>query len=70
MKRTGLTPKQRDALAFIRSYQEQWRFCPTLVEIGTHMGLSSKSTVHTHIKELEKRGYLQRVGPRAIRVLE
>ncbi len=42
---------------------------PSVREIGELVGLSSSSTIHAHLKALERRGLIQRdpTKPRAMR---
>jgi len=54
------TPKQRQAYDFIRSYEAEHGYAPSLKEIGDHMGLSAVSTVHEHLTNLEAKGFIRR----------
>jgi repressor LexA len=68
----GLTTKQREILDFIRMRIREQSYPPTVREIGEALGLSSSSTVHSHIAALEAKGYLKRNGSsaRALTVVE
>ena len=69
---TDINTKQRRILDFIKdSLHNEYR-CPTVREICTHVGLSSTSTVQSHLNALEKFGYIKRDPNknRAITVLE
>ena len=69
---TDINTKQRRILEFIKdSLHNEYR-CPTVREICTHVGLSSTSTVQSHLNALEKFGYIKRDPNknRAITVLE
>lgn len=57
---TGLTERQTEALAFIRSYIERKRFSPCYEEIMEALDLASKSQVHAVVKALEEGGYITR----------
>lgn len=59
-KNTDISEKQREVLAFIRNSILERGFPPTVREIGKAVGLSSSATVYTHLKVLEKFGYIQR----------
>ncbi len=63
-----LTKRQKQALDFITSFQKKKGFSPSLEEIKKHLGLSSVSTAHHHVKKLQEAGYLQKEynQPRAI----
>ncbi|MBI5123621.1 transcriptional repressor LexA [Candidatus Roizmanbacteria bacterium] len=56
----SLTPKQKKILDFILNFTEKKDFAPSLAEIANHIGLKAVSTVHQHIKALEKKGYLKK----------
>jgi repressor LexA len=59
MTRVPLTRRQRDILEFVRTYVDSNDISPTLEEIARHYGVS-RVTIHGHIKELEKKGVLER----------
>lgn len=56
----GLTPRQRDALAYIADYTNSRGYSPSYLEIGAALGLGSKSGVHRLIIQLEGRGHIRR----------
>lgn len=66
-----LNPRQVQILEFIRTEIKQKGYPPAVREIGEAVGLSSSSTVHSHLNILEERGYIRRdpTKPRAIEVL-
>ncbi len=55
-----LTPKKKKILDFIKKYWSKYGYSPTLEEIAKKLRVSSKATVHQHLEELEKGGYLKR----------
>ncbi|MGD9797503.1 MAG: transcriptional repressor LexA [Acidimicrobiia bacterium] len=65
-----LTDRQRAILDFIVAEQRDRGFPPSVREIGEAVGLTSPSTVHSHLATLQRRGYLLRdpSKPRAIEV--
>lgn len=67
-----LTERQREILELIRRTVEDRGYPPSVREIGEAVGLSSPSTVHSHLTALVEGGYLRRdpAKPRAIEVLE
>ncbi|MFA5843555.1 MAG: transcriptional repressor LexA [Coriobacteriia bacterium] len=67
-----LTPRQRQILDFIRAEVHRRGFPPAVREIGEAVGLSSSSTVHSHLAALEAKGFLRRdpSKPRALEVLD
>jgi repressor LexA len=67
---TELTGKRREILDFIAAHQRDRGYPPSVREIGEAVGLTSSSTVHTHLTTLQRQGYLRRdpTKPRAIEV--
>jgi repressor LexA len=65
-----LTDRQRAILEFIVTEQQTRGFPPSVREIGEAVGLTSPSTVHSHLETLQRRGFLRRdpTKPRAIEV--
>lgn len=70
MTDTELTGKRREILDFIAAQIRERGFPPSVREIGEAVGLTSSSTVHTHLTTLQRQGYLRRdpTKPRAIEV--
>ena len=66
-----LTKRQQEIYDFIRRYSAKYGYPPTVRDIGKAIGLTSSSTVHAHLANLEKLGLLKRdpTKPRAIEVL-
>ena len=67
---TELTGKRREILDFITAQIRDRGYPPSVREIGEAVGLTSSSTVHAHLKTLQRQGYLRRdpTKPRAIGV--
>lgn len=55
-----LTNKQQRIYDYIKKYIEENNIPPTIREICGCTGLTSTSTVHTHLSNLEKKGYITR----------
>jgi repressor LexA len=64
----GTTEKQLRILDVIRTFTAEQGYPPSVREIGERVGLSSSSTVQSHLKTLERRGLLRRdpTKPRAL----
>jgi repressor LexA len=64
----GLTRRQEQVLEFIRQSVRDDGYPPTVREICTALGLSSPSTVHAHLANLERLGLIKRdpTKPRAL----
>jgi repressor LexA len=67
---TELTGKRKEILDFIAAELRARGYPPSVREIGEAVGLTSSSTVHTHLTTLQRQGYLRRdpTKPRAIEV--
>lgn len=63
------TERQRRILDVIRAFTAEHGYPPSVREIGELVGLSSSSTIHAHLKALERRGLISRdpTKPRALR---
>jgi repressor LexA len=66
-----LTKRQQEIFDFIKKYSAKYGYPPTVRDIGKAIGLTSSSTVHAHLANLEKIGLLRRdpTKPRAIELL-
>lgn len=67
-----ITLKQRKILEYINAFANNKGYAPSLKEVANKFGLSSISTVHHHIKALNRKGYLKKEvnHPRGISVPE
>lgn len=66
-----LTPRQEEALNFIKEGIAKNGYPPTVREIGKFLGLSSPATIQVHLSNLEEKGYIKKGGnkSRAIELL-
>lgn len=55
-----LTKRQREILTFLQVRIAADGYAPSLEEIGQHFGLTSLATVHKHVTNLDRKGYLTR----------
>jgi repressor LexA len=55
-----LTDRQNKILDYIRYVTKVRNYPPSVREIGEAVGLSSSSTVHNHLNQLERRGLIRR----------
>ncbi len=55
-----LTDRQNKILDYIRYVTRVRNYPPSVREIGEAVGLSSSSTVHNHLNQLERRGLIKR----------
>lgn len=56
---TNLTKKQRLILDFITKFLKKNGYAPSLREIGDNFKLSSPATIHAHIENLKRKGFLK-----------
>jgi len=68
---SGLTARQEQVLAYIRESIRTNGYPPTVREICAALDLSSPSTVHAHLANLERQGLIKRdpTKPRALDVV-
>jgi repressor LexA len=66
-----LTKRQREILNYLATYTEQNGYAPSFEEIAEHFRYSSLATVHEHLSNLERKGYIKRSynESRAIEIL-
>jgi repressor LexA len=66
-----LTERQQEIWQFLVEYVDAHGYPPTVREIGDAVGLASPSTVHAHLANLERAGFLRRdpTKPRAIELV-
>lgn len=57
-----LTKRQNDILDYIKNYIVDHGYPPTIREIGKDLGLSSPATIHAHLSNLEKKGFIKKEG--------
>ena len=65
----NLTKRQKEIFEFVKRYSAKHGYPPTVRDIGKAIGLTSSSTVHAHLANLEKAGLLRR-DPSKPRALE
>ena len=72
MSRKSTFSSQEKILQYIKKVISEKGYPPTVREICEAVGLSSTSTVHAHLNNMEKRGLIRRdpTKPRAIEVLD
>lgn len=66
-----LSKRQQAILEFIMEEIRTKGYPPSVREIGEAVGLSSPSTVHSHLATLEQKGYIRRdkSKPRALEII-
>jgi repressor LexA len=66
-----LSVRQASILEYIQQKLDERGYPPSVREIGEAVGLKSSSTVHAHLKQLERKGYIHRdpTKPRAIEIM-
>jgi repressor LexA len=66
---TSLTIRQKEIYDFLLRTIREKGYAPSIPEIGRQFKIASTNGVSDHLKALEKKGYIRRVGKRAIEVL-
>jgi repressor LexA len=66
-----LTKRQREILSYLTTYSEEYGYAPSFEEIARQFNYNSLATVHEHLSNLERKGYIKRSfnESRAIEIL-
>ncbi len=56
----ALTKRQREILNFLETYSESYGYAPSFEEIAAQFNYNSLATVHEHLSNLERKGYIRR----------
>jgi repressor LexA len=64
-----LTRRQREILDYVGSYLDARGYAPSFDDIAKQFGFQSLATVHEHLTNLERKGYIRRV-PNESRAIE
>src|SRR6476620_3679174 len=56
----SLTKRQREILTYLATYSEEHGYAPSFEEIATQFNYNSLATVHEHLTNLERKGYIKR----------
>lgn len=67
-----LYKKEREVLEYLAQFQKQYGYSPTLSEIAKATGHRSNSTIHTIIRGLVDKGYVQKVdgNTRVLKIID
>ncbi len=57
---TTLTNRQNEILNYIKKYIATHGYPPTIREIGAAVDVSSPATIHAHLANLEKKGFIRK----------
>lgn len=60
-----LTDRERQVYDFVRAYMRRHGVPPKLREIGAHLGIASRGTVHRYLRAIEERGLIAITPDRA-----
>ncbi len=55
-----LTKRQKQILDFLNDYLEENGYAPSFEEIARHFRFSSLATVHEHLENLKRKGYIRK----------
>jgi len=55
-----LTKRQKEILDFIHAFIDEHGYAPSFEEIANSFGYSSLATVHEHLSNLERKGYIRK----------
>src|SRR5215813_6384237 len=65
----ALTDRQKEIYDFLLRTIREKGYAPSIPEIGRRFKIASTNGVSDHLKALEKKGYIRRVGKRAIEIV-
>ncbi len=67
-----MTKRQKEIFDFIKSHINEKQYPPTIREIATELGIKSSSTVHEHLSNMRKKGYINFIDtlPRTLSIVE
>lgn len=67
-----LTKRQKQIIKFIKDFKGKNGYAPSLEEIRRHLGVSSVSTVHFHLKKMQDEGFIEKHSnkPRSLNIYE
>ncbi len=70
--KADLSERQREVYEYIKAQQKLRGYPPSVREIGQALGMSSSSTVHMHLTQLQEKGWIRKdpTKPRAIEILD
>jgi repressor LexA len=71
-KSSGLGDRHEKILAYLKQFQDDSGYSPSIRQIGESIGVNSTSLVDYYLKQLEKSGYIERDShvSRSIRLIE
>ena len=55
----NLTKRQREILDYVTEFIDKNGYAPSIREIGDNFNLSSPATIHVHLENLKKKGFLK-----------
>lgn len=59
-KPKGITEKHQKILKFLREYQQNHQYPPSIREIGEYIGVASTSQINYYLEQLEQHGLIER----------
>jgi repressor LexA len=65
----SLTARQKEIYDFLLQAIREKGYAPSIPEIGARFKIASTNGVADHLKALEKKGYIRRIGKRAIEIV-
>jgi repressor LexA len=63
-----LTARQKQVYEFLLKAIREKGYAPSIAEIGARFKIASTNGVSEHLRALEKKGYIRRIGRRAIEI--
>jgi|GEM_PF-6145209 len=64
-----LPKRQKETLNYLIAFIDQNGYAPSVRDIAAALKVQSSSTAQGYVDGLEKKGYIKRIGPRAIEII-
>ena len=64
-----LTNKQIAFFNELKEFMKEYKYTPTIRELGEYVGYSSPATTKLYLDILERKGYIKRINNRSIEII-
>ena len=65
-----LTNKQIAFFNELKEFMKEYKYTPTIRELGEYVGYNSPATTKLYLDTIEKKGYIRRINNRSIEILK
>ena len=66
-----MSERQKEIYEYIKSFISEYKYSPSIREIGKAVGLKSPATVHVHLDKMRENGFIDFANalPRTLRIV-